>query len=242
MREKRLSSREIKKIVLADLKSEQWEDHILHKWKTFPPQRLVSPLFTSLYALEDLVRWHGVTAFGHVVPRLAQEDMNAARVVLRRFMWNLTDESGGIGWGSPEAMGEILANHDGLAREYSKILISYIVIKKGPDNYLEFFPLRKGAYWGIARLSQAQSDLARQATDNLIEALSIEKSPLALGLICLALGYLSIAHDNFLRSTLNQLTKIQTPIQLYWDRKFWTTSLSELARFAQKKADQSPND
>jgi len=40
---------------------------------------------------------------------------------MRRLMWNLNDESGGIGWGNPEAMGEILACHEALANEYAPI-------------------------------------------------------------------------------------------------------------------------
>jgi len=36
-------------------------------------------------------------------------------------MWSLNDESGGIGWGAPEAMGAIMARHTGLADEYANI-------------------------------------------------------------------------------------------------------------------------
>ena len=36
-------------------------------------------------------------------------------------MWTLNDESGGIGWGSPEVMGEILAAHKGLAEIQGRI-------------------------------------------------------------------------------------------------------------------------
>ena len=60
---------------------------------------------------------------GALVFSLAEQDMESARVVMRRLMWNLNDESGGIGWGSPEAMGEIMARHSGLAEEYSKISV-----------------------------------------------------------------------------------------------------------------------
>ena len=36
---------------------------------------------------------------GAVVAALATEEMESARVVMRRLLWNLNDESGGIGWG-----------------------------------------------------------------------------------------------------------------------------------------------
>ena len=63
---------------------------------------------------------------GAVVEKLAWEDMEGARVIMRRLMWSLNEESGGIGWGAPEAMAEIMARHLELAREYSHMLISYM--------------------------------------------------------------------------------------------------------------------
>ncbi|NIR18057.1 MAG: HEAT repeat domain-containing protein, partial [Desulfobacterales bacterium] len=77
------------------------------------------------YNEDQDVRWSAVKAMGRVVAKMADEDMESARVIMRRLMWNLNDESGGIGWGSPEAMAEILTCHDGLAKEYAHILISY---------------------------------------------------------------------------------------------------------------------
>ena len=62
---------------------------------------------------------------GQVVSNLADTDMESARVIMRRLIWNLNDESGGIGWGSPEAMGDIMACHERLAGEYHRLLVSY---------------------------------------------------------------------------------------------------------------------
>ena len=60
---------------------------------------------------------------GALGSRMGQKNMEKARIVMRRIMWNLNDESGGIGWGSPEAMGEILCQSPELALEFkSKIL------------------------------------------------------------------------------------------------------------------------
>ncbi|MEA3417440.1 MAG: hypothetical protein U9R02_15080 [Thermodesulfobacteriota bacterium] len=56
---------------------------------------------------------------GVVVSNLADHDMESARVIMRRLIWNLNDESGGIGWGSPEAMGEIMARNNRLALPFT---------------------------------------------------------------------------------------------------------------------------
>ena len=89
---------------------------------------------------------------GQVVSNLADTDMESARVVMRRLIWNLNDESGGIGWGSPEAMGDIMACHQRLAEEYHRLLISYV---RPEGNFLEHPQLQKGLLWGLARLARS---------------------------------------------------------------------------------------
>ena len=125
-----------------------------------PARQVVGPLFGFFYSGDDTIRWRAISAMGMVVSRLADRDMEAARVVMRRLMWNLNDESGGIGWGSPEAMGDITARHAGLAAEFCRILISYI---DPVGNYLEHVPLQRGAVWGVGRLAHARPRLARPA-------------------------------------------------------------------------------
>ena len=123
-----------------------------------PTKRIVNALFPLLYSQDEIIKWRAVKFMGIFVTDLAEKDMEAARNVMRRFMWNLNDESGGIGWGSPEAMGEILARHQGLAEEYAAILLSY-ADKDG--NYLELPVLQQGLLWGIARLSEAAPQVVK---------------------------------------------------------------------------------
>ena len=115
-----------------------------------PAPKVIGSLIFYLQSGEEKIKWRAVTAMGHVVSAMAERNMESARVVMRRLMWSLNDESGGIGWGAPEAMGEIMTRNESLASEYRHILLSYV----NPDgNYLEFAPLRAGAVWGIDRLS-----------------------------------------------------------------------------------------
>lgn len=115
----------------------------------------INALLPCLYDLEDMVRWRAVMAIGILVDRLAKDDMEAARVVMRRLMWNLNDESGGIGWGSPETFGEILARNRDLAVEYGRILFSYA---REDGNYLELPQLQRGLLWGIGRFAAARPE------------------------------------------------------------------------------------
>lgn len=125
-----------------------------------PPRRAVNPLFSFFCSATPLLRWRAVSGMGVVVSRLAETHMESARVVMRRLMWTLNDESGGIGWGAPEAMGEITALHDSLANEFAHILVSYI----RPDgNFLEHPILQRGLLWGLGRLAHERPALTADA-------------------------------------------------------------------------------
>jgi len=154
-----MGNRHLKKKFLALLRNEEFEKS-LEEICRIPVRRVVNPLLSFFYHTDELVKWRAVTAMGVVVARLAHEDFESACIVMRRLMWNLNDESGGIGWGSPEAMGEIMARHERLAKEYACIMVSYI---NEAGNFLEHEMLQRGVLWGLGRLAHARSDLVREA-------------------------------------------------------------------------------
>ena len=159
MGKEKLSGRKLKEKILK-LLTEQDITKGLEELCRLPARQAINPLFSFLFSLDDNVKWRTITAFGEVVARLAKSDLESARVIMRRLMWNLNDESGGIGWGSPEAMGEIMARSQRLAEEYTPILVSYI----RPDgNFLEHEVLQRGVLWGLGRLAYARSDLVSYA-------------------------------------------------------------------------------
>ncbi len=158
-----MGGRKLKKEVLRLLRHNDFKKSIV-EINGFSARQVVNPLFSFFYNSDELVKWHAVTAMGVVVSNLADYDMESARVVMRRLIWNLNDESGGIGWGSPEAMGEIMARHEGLAKEYHKILLTYIM----PDgNYIEHEILQRGVLWGVGRLAHARPNLVKGFADLL---------------------------------------------------------------------------
>ena len=153
-----------------------------------PSRVLVSPLFGALHLMEPRVHWTAVRVMGGVTARLAGEDVERARVVLRRMMWNLNDESGGIGWGVPEAMAEILVRHDGLAGEFVNILASY---SREEGNFLEHPPLQPGLLWGLVRLAGARPALLRAARPDPVPFLRAD-APVLRGLACRLAGLLGM--------------------------------------------------
>lgn len=131
-------------------------EQVLRELKKIPQRKAINSLISVFYDSDLELRSKAISAFGQVVADLANEDMESARVIMRRLMWMLNDESGGIGWGAPEAMAEAMACHPRLAEEYVRILLSYI---REDGNFLEYEPLRRGALWGIGRLAQVHPEM-----------------------------------------------------------------------------------
>jgi hypothetical protein len=187
MNKEKLSGRELKNKIF-DLLSHKDFKKGLKEICRLPARQVVNPLFSFLFSLDENLKWRSITAFGEVVARLAKCDLESARVIMRRLMWNLNDESGGIGWGSPEAMGEIMARSPKLAEEYSTILVSYI----RPDgNFLEHEVLQRGVLWGLGRLAYARSELVSYAAAFLPPFLD-SQDPTLRGLAVWAAGALPV--------------------------------------------------
>ena len=94
-----MSSRAIKRQVLELLRSQDL-DHCLEALRVFPSKDAATALFSALCREEPILRWRAVSCMGDAVARLAATEMEEARIVMRRFLWSLNDESGGIGWGA----------------------------------------------------------------------------------------------------------------------------------------------
>ncbi len=224
--------RQVKKAVMEALADEDWEQKFSELMKDHPMQTLIAPLFSSLCAPSEIVRWHGVSSFGQVLDRLFAEDDARARIVMRRIMWMLNEESGGCGWGVPEAMGEITASNKVMADEYGRFLLSYIHEAEGkPENFLEFTLLLRGAMWGVARLAQSRPDIVSPATDDLIKFLASNDHTL-VGIACWALGGLKAKQA---APQLKKLTGNGNIISLYMDRQLQSLTVGQLAQAALEK-------
>jgi len=221
-----MNNRQLKKEIFERLSTPDIQKR-LASFEAFPARQVVNPLFSFLYHMEPRIKWHAVSAMGHIVASLVDKDMESARVIMRRMIWNLNDESGGIGWGTPESMGESMACHNRLAGEYHRILISYI----RPDgNFLEHPELQKGLLWGLARLASVQPALVRDAGPFLKPFLASEDAE-HRGLAALAAG---VVQEPSALYALEGLLTDRTEITLYWNRNFTRISVEKLAENALK--------
>ena len=215
-----MSGKKLKKKILEILTHNDFEKGIVNI-SGFTARAVVNPLFSFFYHRNELVKWHAVTAMGLVVANLADHDIESARVVMRRLIWNLNDESGGIGWGSPEALGEIMARHEGLAKEYHKILISYVI----PDaNYIEYEILQRGVLWGIGRLAHARPHLVKDFAHLLCPYME-SPDPALRGLAAWTAGLFDCKTTSML---LKRLEKDQATFTFYLDGTLKDLTVAQL--------------
>lgn len=221
-----VSQRGIKQEILALLARAEL-GAVLTALSGYPPEKLLNPLFSGICSGSEKTRWNAISAMGVTVARLANQDMEAARIVMRRFMWSLNDESGGIGWGTPEAMAECLACHEGLAQEYTKILVSFM---REDGFYLELPSLQRGLMWGLARLAQVRPEMLRawQAPRYLLPYLDSE-DPVVRALAARALGQLHVVEAT---GRIKQSLGDTTEFPLYADHRLTTVTTGQLVREA----------
>jgi HEAT repeat protein len=200
---------------------------VIEELRRLPAAKVINPLIGALCSNDEVRRWHAITALGPIVADLANRDMEAARVVMRRFMWSLNDESGGIGWGAPEAMGEIMTCHDGLAGEYAHMLVAYM---REDGFFLELEMLQRGLMWGLGRLAQAKADLlsSKDAVTYLLPYLDSTDAAVR-GLAAWALGLLQAKEAI---AKLKKLSSDPGQVKHYLNRAFVNETVGSLAEKA----------
>jgi hypothetical protein len=131
---------------------------------------MMRELQRKLYDADELVAWRAVEEIGRAASGLPLE---AAREFLRRTLWLMNDESGGVLWNGPQVIGAVLAHVPSLCAEFGPILASF----------LEEEPFRAGTRWALWRVSSIAPELVRDAGLSLDDP-----DPLLRGLAALALG------------------------------------------------------
>jgi hypothetical protein len=165
---------------------------------------------------------------------MAVGDMEKARTVMRRFLWMLNDESGGIGWGVPEAMAEVMFHSRPLADEYLHMLVSY-TMDDGPElfqdgNFLELELLQEGVLWGLCRVAPLyETELIGLGLDDNIEVYLLSENATVKGLACRLAGLLILTKY---QSLLEPAREDHRSVRIYQRGAFLDSSVAELAESA----------
>ncbi len=184
-------------------------------------RRVVSVLFPFTYRIDGLLRWRAVEAMGVAAGRVADQDPEFVRGVLRRLMWSLSDESGSIGWSAPEAIGEILANRPDLFGDYAPLLVSLF------ENLEESY-FHAGILWAIGRVAAKSPDLVADACQPALAFLGNPR-PQVRGLAAWCLGRLGCPG---VAEPLLALRADHDELEMYQDGDLQRVTVGHLAREA----------
>jgi hypothetical protein len=220
--------RSVKKSVRDILADDDWQIR-LAELDAFRPVDLVPPLLNLRLDRLETVRWRSATAFGLTAARMAEASMEKARTIMRTLMWYMNEESGNLGWGIPLFMAEAMVNSERIAREFSKILVSYIFCDEECDgNFLDHPELRRDVYWGLARLAESRPELVAHGERFLMVGLN---DPDAYNR-AYAARVLGLIKAEGARSALKALTDDPAEIRTFHHRELIDTTVGELARAA----------
>ncbi len=187
---------------------------------------VINGLFSFLYHKDPVIKWNAVNAMGEAVSALAEKEAEPARNIIRRLMWNLNDESGGIGWGSAEAMGEILARSSILAKEYVRILFSYA---RKDGSFQENFLMQRGVLWGIGRFCEAWPEIADLSAAEYIMPFLYSDDAFVRGFAVRIMGSLMA---EIAKERITELKNDKSPVQIFLKGILTNTCVKELAEEA----------
>ncbi len=107
-------------------------------------QAVISKLISMTYDKEDTLSWRAIESFRYISERLTASRQSLMRDTIRRLLWSMSDESGGIGWSACEILGAI--------------------ISANPSEYEDVIPLlwscreeemfRAGTFWAMAQIAE----------------------------------------------------------------------------------------
>jgi hypothetical protein len=197
-------------------------DGILH-WAntTRNPQRV---LFSLVYDANELVKWRAIEATGKVAVILAKKGYEKIRNLIRQQLWLMNDESGGLGWHSPEIIGEILVNVPPLIYEYGQLLMAFFKEE----------PFERGSHLAVYRVASINPKLYAYKTKDLIASLN-QPDKYIQAYTILALGEIDSGQVKKVEKSFSNDTE---KIQIY-DFKTGQLVSTDLKRIVEKVLDGS---
>jgi len=217
--------KEVIKAQVKELLEEKEYDHLVdlcvidrHAWQE---------VRFRLYDTNERIRWAAIAATAKLMKRWWQlKQMEKVRDFIRNLFWSMSDESGGIGWSSPQTIAETIANIPDIFDPYGCMMIAYSI---------EEPPLLKGGLWGIGRLGKMLSD-AIGFFQGKILAVFENDDPEILGLAAWAMGEVGFRPA---LPFIEDLRKRNEPVRIYMESDFSEKPLCEWAEEAIKKISMS---
>jgi len=213
---------DLKNVVNASLESNDLESVVSIVKEN---RKVLSLLVRMAYDKDTLVGWRAIKAIGLSAKALVKTDYDFLRETVRKLLWSLSDESGGIGWAAPEIMGEI-ASAD--PEKFSDIIP---LIAEVYDIEEKVF--RPGVLYALGKIAEVSPDLVMPFKDLIRRALS-ESEPLtrvfALDLLKTLKSRLGKEDMNNLAEIMQSLLSDHSEAWVYRNDCFVSVEIGEYAR------------
>lgn len=229
------SSRRLKNYLENAFQEDNWRDYFTNVLNQVD-KGIIPSLFHQLYNKKQTIKWRAVSAFGLYCLHKKDEDPEKLQNIMRRCTWMLTEESGGIAWGVPEVMGEMMANNQRLAKDHHNILFSYIFDNPtGSDNYLEHEPLRFGVIWAVSRLSEVHPEITKEHLYIIDQRIEEETTARGIAMLCRIIGQLKYdKHKDYLEKHSSNPAEIY----LYLEHELQKVKVMDISKRALEEADR----
>ena len=189
-------------------------------------RKVLSMLVRMAYDKDTLIGWRAIEAIGLSAKALVKTNYDFLRETIRKLLWSLSDESGGIGWAAPEILGEI--------------------VSADPERFSDIIPLiaevydieekvfRPGILYALGKIAEVSPDLVMPFKGLIKRALSEEGEPLsrvfALDLLKTLKSRLGNDDLDGLKKTIQNLLSDHSEAWVYKNDCFASIEIGEYAR------------
>lgn len=184
-------------------------------------KKILSILISLSYDKKSVIAWRAIESIGLISKEFSKLNPEFIRNFVGRLLWMIRDESGGIGWSSPEILGEIVRNNPGLYSDIATVIVSF---------HDEPF-LRAGILRAIGRMGKISAEIFDYAVPVALTYLK-SPDPVVRGYAAWALGEIEASEAV---SEIKKLGADNNQIIFYEDGELKDKTVGEMAEKAVAK-------
>lgn len=187
-------------------------------------RKVLSTLVRLAYRKDTLVGWRAIIAIGRISAIYVRSNADYLRETIRKLLWSLTDESGGIGWAAPEILGEIVSADPKKMADIIPLIAEVFAIEEKV--------FRPGVLYALKRIAEKNPEAVRDFEDLIEQGLSDEE-PLSRA-YALQFAELLYSKDeprskDAVKTGIKRLFHDKSEVWIYKDSGFTGVLIGELA-------------
>ncbi len=216
-----LAQSEMKRVIVEALEANDY-DTVLRIARQ--SRRVLSVLVRLAYDKNTLIGWRAISSIGRVAAVLITNNHEFLRETIRKLLWSLSDESGGIGWAAPEILGEIVSADPKKLADIVPLIAEVFSIEE------QVF--RPGILYALKRIVETEPEAVRPFHNVIVRGLS-EQDPLAriyaLELVEMLREQMSPTDLEEIKRHVMRMTRDRAQAWVYKNDGFVNVEVGELA-------------